>query len=247
MGHDDICLGLRLNVPFWCSFRDPLTSNVHRTFPVPPPSTLYGLIAAAIGLEQDDVSRRTEMRFAIAIEHNGELVETYSKWMKAAEGPKGEADKAARESMRSRGLITADESVWISTPLVRQKIIQPVFIVGILCAQRIADEIASALQNPVFPLYLGESDDVVDIEILGVEYPQPTSGPATGVVSGVHSGGQLANLPCRFNRTNSRDWKVASWLVTVPTAGKPISTPGDGVLLCHGHSWHFEPPALSSN
>jgi len=242
MAHDDVCLGLRLNVPFWCSFREPLTSNVHRTFPVPPPSTLYGLIAAAMGLAQDDVSRRNEMRFAIAVERDGELVETFSKWMKAAEGPKGEPDRVARDAMRSRGLLTADEAVWISTPLVRQKLIQPVYVVGILCSVDVANEISVAIQNPEFPLYLGESDDVIDIEVLGIDHPLPTSAPASGLVGGVHAGGQLANLPCRFQRTKGKDWRVKSWLVTVPAANKPISGVPNGTMMCHGHSWHFEPP-----
>lgn len=234
------CLGLRLHVPFWCSFRDPLTSNLHRTFPVPPPTTLYGLCAAALGLAQDDVSRRHEMRFALAVENNGELVETYSTWKKAAEAPKGEAEKQARQAMRLRGLLTPDEAMWISTPLIRQKLIQPVFVVGILCTPTVSKELQAALQNPFHPLYLGESDDAIDIDTLGEDVPQVSDEAATGAVEGVHAGGTLANLPRQFRQTGNK-WSLERWLVTVPRAEMPIDANVER-WACHGQVWSFEPP-----
>lgn len=241
----EVCLGLRLHVPFWCSFRDPLTSNLHRTFPVPPPSTLYGLLAAALGLPQDDQSRRNDLRFAVAIEQAGELVETYSKWMKASEGAKDANQKQAYEAMRERGLLTPEEAVWVSTPLVRQKLIQPVFAVGVLCRAEVAEELTAALRRPAFPLYLGESDDGIDIEILGAETPQFSTASATGAVSGVRAGGMLASLPCRFLAAK-RGWDMTRWLVTVPLPGKPIAADTTGLVACHGQVWCFEPPPMTA-
>lgn len=237
----EVCLGVRLHVPFWCSFRDPISSNVHRTFPVPPPSTLYGLVAAALGLLQDDYSRRDEMRFAIAVERAGEQVETFSKWMKIAEPAKDQTQKDARNAMRKRGLLTPDEATWVSTTLTRQKLIQPVWTIGILCRENVAQEIAAALRAPHWPLYLGESDDGIDLEILGVETPQPSDAPLTGIVGGVHGGGTLANLPTRFSQDARGRWELTRWLVTVPDEPLSISVPD--AVACHGHVWQFEPAA----
>jgi CRISPR-associated Cas5-like protein len=236
-------MGLRLHAPFWCGFRDPLSSNVHRTFPVPPPSTLYGLIAAALGLWQDDYSRRDQMRFAVAIESAGEQVESYSKWMKIAEPAKDQAQKDARAAMRSRGLLTPDESVWISTTLVRQKLIQPTWVVGVRGAREVLEEIQSAIARPHWPLYLGESDDVVDIEFLGIEVAQNSTSPATGTVAGVHAGGTLANLPTRFVPQPRNKWELTRWLVTIPMPNNPIETQSDNLVASHGHVWQFEPEA----
>ena len=173
---NEVCLGLRLRVPFWCGFRDPISSNVHRTFPVPPPSTLYGLVSAALGLSQDDYSRRDEMRFAVAVEKEGEQVETFSKWMKGAEDPFGKAPankkaeiEIALKSRRARGELTPDGALWVSTTIVRQKLIQPIWKVGVLCSGEVADEVSRALNDPHWPLYLGENDDSVDVEVLGIE------------------------------------------------------------------------------
>jgi CRISPR-associated Cas5-like protein len=239
----EVCLGLRLCVPFWCGFRDPISSNVHRTFPVPPPSTLYGLIAAALGLSQDDYSRRNEMRFAIAIEKAGEQVETFSKWMKIAEPAKDSTQKDARNAMRIRGLLTPDEATWVSTTLTRQKLIQPIWKVGVLCSGEVADEISSALNNPHWPLYLGESDDSVDVEVLGIETPQPSREAATGTIGGVHAGGTLANLPTRFSQAARGKWELTRWLVTVPKVGEAIAANTADIVACHGQVWQFEPRA----
>lgn len=239
---EQVCLGMRLRVPFWCSFRDPTSSNVHRTFPVPPPSTLYGLIASALGLPQDDQSWRGALRFAVAVEIAGEMVETYSKWMKIAEPAKDQTQKDARAAMRSRGLLTPDEAVWTSTTVIRQKLIQPVWVAGVLCAKDTAEQVVSALQNPHWPLYLGESDDPADIEVLGIETPQRTSAAATGAIGGVHENGVLASLPTRFS-VRKKKWQLARWLVTVPPPGQPISARSAELWSCFDQVWQFEPAA----
>lgn len=239
-----VCLGFRLNVPFWCGFRDPSSSNLHRTFPLPPPATLYGMAAAALGLRQDDQSRRSEMRFAVAIEKQGEQVESYSKWMKASEPAKGPEDKLAREAIRSRGNLSPDEAEWVSTTLIRQKIIQPVFIAGLLTGRDTAEEVMQALRSPFFPLCLGESDDAVDVEILGIEKPEPSQAPATGAVGGVHPGGALASLPTRFDPLKRGKWRLQRWLVTIPFPGGPLpSNNSPQRMACHGQVWDFEPGA----
>ncbi len=234
-----VCLGLRLHVPFWCSFRDPLTSNLHRTFPLPPPSTLYGMCAAALGLVQDDVSLRHKLRFAVAIEREGELVETYSTWKKAGEAPKGEAQKIAFAAIKARGNLAPDEAQWISTPLIRQKLIQPVFTVGILTSPDVSHQLQTAFKAPAWPLCLGESDDGIDVEVLGEEIPQPSTANATGAVDGVQSGGILASLPRQFTFKN-RKWELERWLVTVPKPGAPIQSSAP-LWACHGQVWSFEP------
>ena len=239
----DVCLGLRIHVPFWCSFRDPLSSNVHRTFPLPPLTTLYGLCAAALGLAQDDVSRRAQMRFAVAVTREGEMVETYSTWKKAGEAPKGEAQKIAFAAMKARGLLAPDEAQWISTPLIRQKLIQPIYTFGVWCSRAVSAELQAAFKSPAHPLYLGESDDGIDVEILGEETPQLTQEPANGAVAGVQGGGVLANLPRQFTLQN-RKWELERWLVTVPRPNEPIEASGE-LWTCFGQVWSFEPEIIA--
>ncbi len=242
----DVCLGLRIHVPFWCSFRDPLTSNVHRTFPLPPPTTLYGLCAAALGMAQDDVSRRAQVRFAIAVTRAGELVETYSTWKKASEDTlsKTPASKkaekvAALDRIRARGELPPDDALWTSTPIIRQKLIQPIYTVGVLCSPEVSRDLQAAFKTPAWPLYLGESDDGIDMEVLGEETPQSTQELASGAVSGVQGGGILASLPRQFSIQNKK-WELERWLVTVPRVDNPIQANCE-LWKCFGQVWSFEP------
>ncbi|MBO8138334.1 MAG: CRISPR-associated protein Cas5 [Desulfotomaculum sp.] len=133
-------LAARLEVPYWCSFRVPYTVNVHFTYPVPPITTLYGLTAAALGYPADFLEPMKELKFGIALEDEGQTVETYSRIIKW--------------DRRFSGLRTL---------VMKQKLYQPVFCMYIGGSRERIEDIASALQNPAFPLFIGESDDVVEV------------------------------------------------------------------------------------
>ncbi|MBA4493252.1 CRISPR-associated protein Cas5 [Paenactinomyces guangxiensis] len=128
-------------VPGWCSFRIPHSINVHLTYPAPPPMTIYGLIANSLGMPQDDYSLRSKLKIGVRILKQGETVETYTQWMKW---------NPAKDSMTM--LVT------------RQKMIQPHYRFYISSDKESLTAIQQALGNPARILYLGESDDMVEIK-----------------------------------------------------------------------------------
>lgn len=140
-----------LRVPFWCSFRMPYTINVNFSYPVPPPTTLYGLIGCAMGLPADYYNLQPELQLNVGLVASGDIVETYSRIIK-------------RDSRN------ADRR----TLLIRQKLLQPEYRMYLLAEDMLAQRIAQALTCPVYPLALGESDDIV--EICQVELHQETKG-----------------------------------------------------------------------
>ena len=77
-------LTFELICPFWSSFRNPSTVNVHVTYPFPPPTTLYGMLNAARGMPSDWHEDREAWQFALVIKYPGELVETFSKIMQTS-------------------------------------------------------------------------------------------------------------------------------------------------------------------
>lgn len=134
-------LSARLTVPFWCSFRMPYTINVNFSYPVPPPITLFGLIGCALGLPADSFDLLSGMDIAVGLEHDGEIIETYSRIIK-------------------RDPRTPDRR----TLLIRQKLLQPVYRLYVLAEQRLAELVAARLADPVYPLALGESDDLLEVD-----------------------------------------------------------------------------------
>ena len=72
----------QLEIPFWCSFRVPYGVNMHFTYPVPPLTTLAGLVAAALGYPADFLEPLAGLVFGVGLEREGRLIETYTRIIK---------------------------------------------------------------------------------------------------------------------------------------------------------------------
>ncbi|SFX78559.1 CRISPR-associated protein Cas5, N-terminal domain-containing protein [Thermoactinomyces sp. DSM 45891] len=140
-----------LIVPSWCSFRIPHAVNVHSTFPAPPPTTLYGLIANALGLFPDDYSLQDQLELNVGILDFGETVETLSRWQKW----------------------NVSKDQWY-TLLIKQKIIQPAYRLYIRGEDELLNEVEAALNQPARILYLGESDDMIEVYVKGIIEATPS-------------------------------------------------------------------------
>lgn len=139
-----------LTIPGWCSFRIPHSINTHLTYLAPPPTTIYGLIANALGMRQDDYSLLVKLGINVRILNQGEVVETFSRWQKWNPG---------KDNMY--------------TTLMKQKIIQPAYRIYLSSSESILEAIRQALLNPARLLYLGESDDVVEIHGIQMQKTEP--------------------------------------------------------------------------
>lgn len=134
-----------LVIPSWCSFRIPHAVNVHHTYPAPPPTTIYGLIANSLGLYQDDYTLRDKLMIGIGVRDFGETVETLTRWQKW---------NPSKGSM--------------STVLMKQKLIQPTYRIYIGAAEPLLQQMERSLTQPARLLYLGESDDSVEVYVKGI-------------------------------------------------------------------------------
>ena len=139
-----------LTIPGWCSFRIPHSINAHLTYPAPPPTTIYGLIANALGMRQDDYSLLAKIGINVRILEQGEVVETFSRWQKW---------NPAKDNMY--------------TTLMKQKIIQPAYRIYLSSSDSVLQAIQQALIYPARLLYLGESDDMVEIHGVQMQQAEP--------------------------------------------------------------------------
>ncbi|SKA23125.1 CRISPR-associated helicase, Cas3 family [Marinactinospora thermotolerans DSM 45154] len=125
------------------SFRDPMFPGVSRCLPVPPPSTVRGMLAAATGRAAEPIV----LGMAARAEGRGTDAETYHPI--AVDG--GNPAVAGRvrggkggTTLRERPfLVGVHLSVWVPAPE--------------------GDRIAAALRRPVWPLRLGRSQDLVHV------------------------------------------------------------------------------------
>lgn len=184
-------LAATLEVPFWCSFRVPYTINVHFTYPVPPITTLYGLAACAAGYPADYLEPLRYLRFGIGILRAGRLVETYSKII-----------KWDRRDLRNQ----------MRTLVMKQKIIQPSYKLYVGGPEAMLARLAAALKQPFFPLFLGESDDLVEVRDVGLHPLKPVQTDklysCVPVDAGSLRGGRamVVHLPVGFTAGRRGGW-----------------------------------------
>ncbi len=191
--------------PFWASFRQPQTVNVHVTYPFPPPPTLYGMLNAARGKPQDWNTDRDEWHLSLVIESKGQFLETFSKIFKSA---------------RAHG------PVFEQTTLIRQKLVKAHYTIYLKAREPLLREAQQALLSPHWPLYLGESDDIVDIiepRILEIEPSEVQT--VHSIVPGFVGGCQLVNVPFRYTEATKNRWQMERQIYSIPPEGDAATLP----------------------
>lgn len=193
--------------PFWTSFRNPSTVNVHATYPFPPPTTLYGMLNAARGMPQDWQDDRDEWQFSLVIKSSGEAIQTFSKILKIYEEKRSKAEAVKDEF---------GKALFYKITVMRQKMIGVEYTVYFKAQEDRLIEGYQALLSPHWPLYLGESDDLVDLlspRIVEVE-PIPAD-RIHSIIPGLEQGCGLVKVPQRFVK-QGKSWHVDPQLYSIP-------------------------------
>ncbi len=125
----------------------------------------------------------------------------------------------------------AIEKIWMKTQVTRQKLITPkysVFLKSTDNAEHSLSNISEALRHPKRPLYLGESDDFVIInmnkdEIMDVADKEIQSSQIKSVIPGIHTNSHVVKIP-NTTREQENTAKEGSIIVSIPKGdiGKPI-------------------------
>ena len=188
--------------PFWASFRQPQAVNVHVTYPIPPPPTLYGMLNAARGKPQDWNADRDSWQISMIIESKGKFLETFSKIF-----------KPAREG----------QSIFERTILMRQKLIKVHYTIYLKTDEELLVEAQQALCTPHWPLYLGESDDAVDVIAPRIVECHPTEVQQIhSIIPGFVEGCQLVNVPTRYTEASRAQWQMHRQIYSIPPKGESV-------------------------
>lgn len=100
--------------------------------------------------------------------------------------------------------------IWLSTQINRQRYIEPKFSVFLLSdddKEYSLKNIKSALINPKRPLYLGESDDVVDImNVSLVDIQNNSSSCISSIIPGLYPNSELIKIPTNLKFDTEREY-----------------------------------------
>jgi len=211
-------LQFTVECPYWCSFKRQGV-NFAETYPLPPHTTLYGMVANALGMEQDDYSLQSELKFSVSLLESldvieSRVVEDYSRIMKISRSDaKSEFEK---------------NSVYSHTNIIRQRILSPKYEIYLKGNHDRIKHIKTKIENPERPLYLGESDDVViltSIELLleNSDYQITETQQIDSIAEGVFIGGRIIQIPYQF--VKHRDFALKQKIFTCGvklSSSKPV-------------------------
>ena len=159
----------------------------------------------------------------------GTLVETFSKIMQIPHSTR-------------KGISAYDTN---RKTIIRQKIVGAHYLVYIKSSEALLEEAQSALMDPHWSLYLGESDDVVDVvspKIVEVEMVSVQR--IHSIIPGLAEDCQLIKVPQRFVK-HGQSWRVEQQLYSIPPEGDGVelnepklaySIEGRNVIF-DGNSW----------
>lgn len=104
-----------LNIPFWCSFGDFTSLNIKLSYPVPPLSTLFGMILNAMGkpaihsihdkdyrkqFELELVNSFNDLQFSILLRNQGELIEDFTNIHKGSRFKKSPYENELKDILK---------------------------------------------------------------------------------------------------------------------------------------------------
>lgn len=196
---------------YFVCFRKPTSTSTILTYPLPPFTTIRGFLANALGWDQDSYYLELrgdtrnllyDLRIGIEVIEPGELSAELAKVLKLI--PR----------------TTGYQRSFPSAPMHREFLVQPRYRIYLAAEDSIIEEIAAALADPERPLYLGQSDDMLDYtEPHMVEVEDTKSAELDSIAEGVHPDCDVLRLPFRFI-SEGNGWGLEYLLVSVPKNGK---------------------------
>lgn len=180
---------------YFSCFRVPTSTSIVLTYSVPPFTTIRGFLANCLGLKRDDFLLQRKLKIGIQSSKINKTREL-SKLLKL----KGTGKRFMRN--------------FPSSPIFREFIANPKYKVFTVGENSTIDKLSKAIKDPPRPLYLGQSDDMVDIENLKLtEIENTKSRKIHSILKGIYAGCEITKLPYKF----SRDGKNLKYLtVSIP-------------------------------
>lgn len=206
-------LKFKVECPYFTTFRKPTSTSLILSYTIPPYTTIRGMISNALGFPRDDL--RIQDWFKIGIK----LLE-FEKCREMA------------KVLKLKGTGKNYERTFPSSPMFREFLVRPSYEIFLVGSEERIKEAHSALLNPKRPLYLGGSDDLVDIEVFEpVEVEEVEASEVWSVVEGVYEGCIVEKVPYKFVRVRKTfgvEYKIVSIPLKSPIKGVTSINFGEG-------------------
>lgn len=245
-------LRFRLEGLYFATFRKPISTSLILTYLIPPYTTLRGLIANSLGLRRDDYSIQDWVKIGIKPLNFLDSSKELSKILKLISREQkfrcntcqntwtttSKASKCPKCNSIDFIDIPNYKHLFSSAPVFKEFLIQPSYEIFLAGEKEKINIIHNGLLQPARPLYIGSSDDLVDIVPSSpLEIQEITSNEVTGVIEGVHENCIIENIPFKFIK-NGNEFSLQYKTISIPQKGSLILKDKikcwqfDGVNVC---------------
>lgn len=208
-----------LDSPYFTNFRKPISTGTITTYLVPPFTTIRGLLSNALGLKRDDYSlQEWHLKIGIGAKEIGKKSKELSKILKLVSRERAFKCNSCgqifrRTSKKKKCPICGAQLEEIpnyrrtfpSAPIHREFLIQPSYTVYLISEKEEIDKLSQALENPARPLYLGNSENLVDISVSELkEVEKVKSKKVNTIAEGAHPRSFVERLPYKFHKRGRR-------------------------------------------
>jgi len=157
-------------VSIFASFKWKKDQKYHRTYELPPKTTLLGFAGSALGLKEEQIYHKWEwngkenplvdrVKVAVLLDKVEGKVREAWRTIKSIKG------KAEREIEP----LFLEGWTFIRIPIVREQLYRPRYIVYISSNEgNLLRQVKEKFENPVFPLSLGRDDELIRVESVNI-------------------------------------------------------------------------------
>lgn len=180
----------------FCCFRQPASTSVILSYPIPPFTTIRGLIECALGMQKDSYFLQKQIKIGLKPLNTPEKVTELARILKFISRQK--------EQVFFRNFPSA--------PMFRSFLVSPQYRIFVVGDPDLIEMIAQKLKTPERPCYLGQSDDMVDVSNIQIQPVQEkTSRSISSIIEGIHEDCEIIRVPYQFiNNGSDVEMKVLS-------------------------------------
>ena len=198
---------LDLEVLYFSTFRKPNSTSLILTYSIPPFTTIRGMISNALGLQRDNYSLQEEIKIGIAVIDFGFKNIEMAKILKLKENKNHPIHD------------------YPSSPMFREYMVNPKYKIYLGGNEDIIYKIYNALKSPERSLYLGQSDDIVDVNVCSpIDINEIESNQIDSIVDELMIPNSIIEkIPFKFHKDKEK-YNIEYKIVSIPK-DLPINLP----------------------
>jgi len=207
----------RLEGLYFTTFRKPTSTSLIMSYSIPPYTTIRGLIANALGMKRDDLSIQDWIKIGI----------------KPLDFNFSDRSREMAKLLKLKGTGDTYRRVFPSSPMFKEFLVLPAYEIYIAGEDDKINRVYNAMVEPARPLYIGASDELVDIvPSKPVEVEEVSEKEISGVIEGIHENCFVEKMPYKFIKKD-KNFSLVYKTVSIPQ--KRAITLKEGVRC-----WQFD-------